>query len=137
MNNKIKIYVGCAILHASDEFKESVYKLKDSLREDYEILDFLGEGTDPHDVYHNDIKKCVASCDLLLGICDYASLGLGYELASAVEAYNKPVLAVAHRNANVSHLIQGIDSPLFSFERYNNLFETEQLIKNKIKANDL
>lgn len=138
MSNKFKIYIGCSLTHAPIEFRKAVEDLKQSLRPTYEILDFLGlrKGT-MQQVYQWDIKRCVATCDLFVAICDYASLGLGYELGVAVEAYGKLVLAVAHHNAHVTRLIQGIDSPLFNFERYADLPEVTNHIKAKLKIADL
>jgi hypothetical protein len=132
---KIKIYIGCSLTHAPEEFKQAVENLKDSLRSQYEVFDFLGlkKGT-VRDVYNWDIKHCVANCDLFVAMCDYASLGLGYELATAVEAHKKPVLALAHQDAEVTRLVQGIDSPLFSFERYEDLSEIKDLVNKKLRT---
>ncbi len=138
MSKQLKIYIGCSLTHAPAEFRSAVEGLKQSLRPRYHIYDFLGlkKGT-IEQVYQWDIKKCVAGCDLFVAICDYASLGLGYELGAAVEAYGKLVLAVAHKNANISRLIQGIDSPHFNFERYTHLSEVSKYIESKLKIADL
>ncbi len=134
-DDKIKIYIGCSLTHAPADFRKAVEDLKKSLRPQYEVFDFLGlEKGSVQEVYQWDIKKCVASCDLFVAICDHASLGLGYELGAAIEAFNKPVLAIAHRDAYVTRLVQGIDSPKFSFERYTDLSEIEALIKTKLKT---
>jgi short-subunit dehydrogenase len=58
-----------------------------------------------------------------VAICDFASLGLGYELASAVEKYHKPVIAAAKTDEKITRLVQGIDSPDFRFVRYDSLDE--------------
>jgi hypothetical protein len=133
--SKIKIYIGCSLTHAPEEFKQAVEDLKDSLRPQYEVFDFLGleKGT-VHDVYEWDIKQCVAQCDLFVAMCDYASLGLGYELGTAIEAYNKPVLALAHRDTEVTRLVQGVSSVLFSFERYEDLSEIKGLVNAKVQT---
>lgn len=121
-----EVYVGCSLTHAPEEFKISVEGLKQVLREDrgYQVSDFLGlvEGT-ANDVYRWDIHKCVAECDFFLGICDYQSTGLGYELGAAVEKYHKPTLAVAHENAHVTRLVQGVDSLNYKFRRYKDMME--------------
>jgi hypothetical protein len=135
IDTKVKIYIGCSLTHAPAEFKQAVEDLKVRLRPEYEVFDFLGleKGTD-QDVYNWDIHQCVEKCDLFLAICDHASLGLGYELGSAIEAFKKPVLAVAHTDAYISRLVVGIDSPLFSFERYSDLSEIEAVIRSKLKS---
>ncbi len=134
-DSKIKIYIGCSLTHAPADFRNAVEELKKSLRPQYEVFDFLGleKGT-LQEVYQWDIKKCVAYCDLFVAICDHASLGLGYELGAAVETFDKPVLAIANKNAYVTRLVQGIDSPKFSFTRYNDLSEIEGLIHEKLKT---
>ena len=39
----------------------------------------------------------------MLAICDYPSLGLGYEIATAVERQGIPVLAMAHKDSVISN----------------------------------
>ena len=133
MADKTKIYIGCSLTHATPEFRQSVEDLKDSLRGDYEIFDFLGltDGT-VQDVYNRDIHECVANCDLFVAICDHPSLGLGYELATAVEKLDKPVLAVAHTDAHITRLVLGITSPKYSFERYEDISDIAGLIRAKL-----
>jgi hypothetical protein len=130
---RIKLYIGCSLTQAPVEFRAAVDALKDQLRQDYDVLDFLGlaDGS-PVDVYRWDIQTCVAKCDLLVGICDYPAIGLGYEMAVAVEHYHKPTLAVAHTSTHVSRLLLGIEAPGFSFERYDNFDEISQLIARKL-----
>src|SRR5262249_41579232 len=90
---------------------------------------FLGmeKGT-AQDVYHWDIQQCVATCDLFVAICDYTSLGLGYEIGTAVERFHKPVLAVAHEDTHLSRLIVGIDDEHFALKRYTDFSEIVDLI---------
>jgi len=128
MSNKLSLYVGCSLTHAPERFKSDVEKLKKDLEKDYNVLHFLGleKGT-VGKVYQNDIGY-VASCDIFLAICDYPSLGLGYELATAVEKYQKPTLAVAREGALVTRLILGIKQPNFSFKRYRQLSDIEVLL---------
>src|SRR5690349_3068201 len=42
MNNQLKIYVGCSLTQAPPGYKEAVSAVKDDLRADFSILDFLG-----------------------------------------------------------------------------------------------
>jgi hypothetical protein len=132
---KPKIYIGCSLTQAPEAFKESIESLKAQLRAEYEILDFLGlkAGT-PADVYQWDIHRCVATCDLFVAVCDYPAIGLGYELGVAVETFQKPTLAVAHKDTIITRLIQGIETPFYSFERYETIEELPNLIRKKMSA---
>ncbi|MCL5784522.1 MAG: hypothetical protein M1142_04185 [Patescibacteria group bacterium] len=127
---KLKIYLGCALTHAAPEFRDSVDQLKDTLRRDFEVLDFIGlvKGT-PRDVFEWDLN-CVRRCDLFVAECTYPSIGLGYELAVAVHA-NQAILAVAQQDAKVTRLVLGIDHPKYSFHRYRELSEVADLINNR------
>ena len=129
---KIKLYIGCALTDAPQEFREMVDELKDMLREEYEILDFIGlvNGT-PTDVYHWDIHRCVAQCHMLIAICDYGATGLGWEMGTAVEKYGKPVLALAHEDSRVTRLVLGVDHPNYTWERYQTTKDIIRLIRRK------
>lgn len=118
----MKLYVGCALTHAPEEFQFKVEELKRLLAARCEVLEFLGtvKGT-PRDVYRQDIQEHTSTCDMLLAICDYPAIGLGYELAYAVEKRGIPVLAVAHKDAKVSRLVLGIDRLGYTFARYQDL----------------
>lgn len=126
-----KLYVGCSLTQAPEEFKTAVENLKNELRKDFEILDFIGltAGT-PTDVYKWDIHECVAKCDVFIAICDLPAIGLGYELAVAVEHLGKPTLALAQKDAKVTRLVLGIDKPNYTLTRYKTMEEIPQLIKN-------
>ncbi|HCC22713.1 TPA: hypothetical protein DF272_00870 [Candidatus Falkowbacteria bacterium] len=128
-----KLYVGCSLTQAPSEFRAQVESFKNSLRADYDILDFVGlvAGTDT-DVFLHD-TDCVRSCDLFVAICDYPAIGLGYELGVALEM-GKPVIALARHAACVSRLVLGINKPNFHFYRYTELFETLSVIANEIAA---
>jgi hypothetical protein len=133
MPHLTKIYIGCALTQAPAEFTKRVEALKDQLRAEFYIFDFVGliDGT-PAEVYQSDIQTCIAQCDLFVAICDYPAIGLGYELGTAIEKWGKPVLAVAHHNAHVTRLILGVDAANYSFERYGTLEEVPDLIRAKL-----
>ena len=126
-----KIYLACSLTHAPEDFKNHIAKLKDSLRHKYEVTDFLGlELGTPQDVFKHDIGG-VKTCDLLLADCSHPSTGLGFEIATAL--YNhKPVLGVAHGDAEVSRFILGINNPLFSLVRYRDTDEVLDAVEKKI-----
>jgi len=130
-----KLYVGCGLTGAPQHFTEEVESLKRSLANDFEVFDFIGleKGTSA-DVYNWDIGHCVADCDVLVGICDYPSLGLGWEMSKAV-GMGTPTLAVAHTTSRVTRLVLGAAEvePVMSFERYENMLaDIPRLIMAKV-----
>ncbi|HVS79118.1 MAG TPA: hypothetical protein VHD84_02425 [Candidatus Saccharimonadales bacterium] len=142
MGTKKKLYVGCALTHATEEFRASIEKLKGTLRaEGYVILDFFWvkeADPTPKDVFEWDIRNCVKNCDGFVAICDHPSLGLGYELAEAANL-GKPILGVAHKDTKVTRLILGAADvlPNFQFERYGNLDKDIVPLVNKWLAKTL
>jgi nucleoside 2-deoxyribosyltransferase len=131
MNKKI-IYVGCSLTHAPEEFVNGIVKFKKDLGRDHTVLEFLGlfKGT-PQEVFENDTNN-VKNCDLFVAECSYPSTGLGYEIGTAL-SLSKPILAVAHKNAKVTRLVQGITHPKFSFKRYDDINEIVGFVKEKLK----
>lgn len=132
-----KLYVGCGLTNAPEEFKESVETMKIQLKERYDVFDFVGlvAGTS-EDVYKWDIEHCVADCDMFIGVCDYPSIGLGWELNEAV-SLGKPTLGVAHQDSLVTRLLLGAAGlkPNFEFTRYHNLVEdVPKMVDEKILA---
>lgn len=127
MSKESRIYVGCSLTQAPETFRNEVEGYKASLRgAGYEVFDFIGleKGT-AADVYRWDIERCVRQCDILVGVCDYPSLGLGWELNEATRL-GKEVLAIAHERTVITRLIIGAEAvePNFHFERYTNLIDT-------------
>lgn len=129
------LYVGCALTHATEEFKNNVQTLKDRLKKVCHVLEFVGlvNGT-AEDVYNHDINVCVRGCDLFVAICDEASIGLGYELAVQIEDRQMPALAVAHLSSKVTRLVLGITSPDFEFKNYEDFNNLYEIIAKKIET---
>ncbi|MEK7463665.1 MAG: hypothetical protein AAB610_00890 [Patescibacteria group bacterium] len=134
---KKKIYIGCALSSLSLEDRtnllENISKLKEKIKDSFEILEFFWVRMDPskatpEEVYRVDIEECVMVADCMLAICDYPSLGLGYEMATAIEKRGIPVLAVAHKNSMVSKLITGVNHKNFKFVRYDSFDEVFQKV---------
>ena len=128
---KKKLYVGCAINNLSPDEREAflrrISKLKDSLRDHFEVLDFIGNVAAPAEkVYEFDID-CVESADCMLAICNHPSTGMGYEMGTAIEKRNIPVLAVAHSESSVSRMILGITHKRYRFERYEQIEDIKAL----------
>jgi hypothetical protein len=140
---KKKLYIGCALTRLPAEQEKDFLKmladLKVGLKDYFDILEFKGVTglapmASPEEVYIHDINNCVKEADCMLAICDYPSLGLGYEIATAVEKQGIPVLAVAHKDMLVSKLIRGIDHKDFKFMYYNSADEIiEHVLKNLTK----
>jgi hypothetical protein len=128
---KKKLYIGCALTNVPSDKREilleMIFKIKAELRKSFEILEFLGlvglSTLPPQQVYIHDIKNSVMKADCMLAIVDYPSLGLGYEIATAVEKQGIPVLAVAHKDSIVTRLIRGIDHKNFHFMYYDSVNE--------------
>lgn len=135
---KTRLYVGCALNSAPEGFKSSVLALRSKLAGDprFEVLEFLGSGGTPEDVYRKDIMECVESADIMLAVCDHPSLGLGFEMATHVKKNKRPLLAVAHMDSNVSRLVIGIhgEGP-YAFKRYRDLFEASLILDEWLRDN--
>lgn len=131
----MKLYIGCSLTHATEDFRKEIDSLKNSLRPDYDILDFLGlvSGSN-EDVYMWDIHECIEKCDVFVAIVDYPAIGLGYELGTAIEKLSKPTLALAHENAKISRLILGINHPNYKLVRYESITEIPTLIKQFVES---
>lgn len=126
----MKLYVGCSLTQAPEAFKTNVENLKKELQKEFEIFDFIGltKGT-AEDVYRWDVHECVAKCDMFVAICDFPSIGLGYELGVAVEKLNKPTLALAHSGSKLSRLLLGINLPHYKLVRYETTEQIPMLVR--------
>jgi hypothetical protein len=135
MKNDFSLYVRCALTYATDEFKSNVQTLKERLKKVCNVLEFIGlvNGT-ARDVYNYDINVCVRGCNLFVGICDQASIGLGYELAVQVEGRKMPALAVAHVDSKVTRLVLGINQSNFEFKNYESFEDLYNIIVEKIET---
>ena len=125
MMEKKKLYVGCGLTLAPEAFRGTVEELKDELRTDWDVMEFLGtvKGTEV-DVYQKDIIENVGGCDAFLGICDEPSIGVGWEMSSATSLL-RPTLAVAHANSRITRMVLGAPAfnPTMVFRRYEDMIE--------------
>jgi hypothetical protein len=89
------------------------------LKDDFEILEFLGlvDGTSKQ-VFDHD-AKCVLGSDLFVAICDYPSLGLGVELGIAFQG-GKKTLVLSRQGVKVSRMVLGMESQNIKFDHYQN-----------------
>ena|SRR3989344_3933673 len=125
MLEKKKLYVGCGLTLAPEDFRERVEEVKDRLRANWDVMEFLGtvKGTEV-DVYQKDIIENVGGCDAFLGICDEPSFGLGWEMSEATSLL-KPTLAVAQIDARITRMALGAPAfnPTMVFRRYEDMVE--------------
>ena len=139
---KKKLYIGCSLsllpAEEKENFLQMIDDIKKKLSEDFEILEFLGikdlggpKEFTPREIYDYDIKKCVMQTDCMLAICDFPSIGLGYEMATCIEKRGIPVLAVARQGRTVGRIIRGIDHKNFQFYYYDSV---DDLISKTIEA---
>lgn len=135
MSQRPTLYLACALTQAPPEFVAGVEDVRAKLKASYEVLEFLGlvKGT-AADAYRWDIHECVAKADAIVAICDYPSIGLGYELGTAIEKLHKPVLGVAQESTRVTRLILGVDAPHFAFERYQTMNDIPALVAAFLKT---
>jgi nucleoside 2-deoxyribosyltransferase len=130
---KKKIYIAHSLTHAPQEFRIAMDELREKLRKDYEILDFVGleKGT-AQEVFEWDMN-CVRRCDLLIADCTHQGIGLGMEIGVAIEN-NKQALIVAHEDAHVTRAVIGITTPSFTIKRYKNHEEILDMVKEKLQS---
>lgn len=122
---KKKLYVGCGLTLAPQEFKDNVENLKAELRKDWDVMEFLGvTNGSASDVYQRDIVENVGGCDAFLAVADEPSWGLGWESREAA-MLGKPVLLVAHAAAKVTRLLLGATEyhQNFSFKTYEDMVQ--------------
>jgi len=102
-----KVYFACALAYSTQEYRDEVANLKDLLRKHFEIGDFYGfiPTADPKIIFEHDINQ-VQNCDMVIAECSYPSTGMGIEIGTAL-ALNKPVIAIAKNDLEVSAMITG------------------------------
>ncbi len=71
---------------------------------------------DPGEVYHRDIAW-IEDCQVLVAEVSTPSHGVGYEIAYAL-GLGRPVLCLYRRDARVSKMITGNDSPTLKLATY-------------------
>lgn len=116
------VYVACSLTHAPEDFRTEVEAFKQKLKSICNVPSFWGlKPGDPYEVYLWDIHDCVRKSDLMVAICDFPATGLGYEIATQVEARRMPCLAIAHNKSLVTDLILDTKQPGYEFRRYKDL----------------
>ena len=119
--------------HASEEFKVEIKELKKTLSPKFEIIQQDEPALDtPRKMFEFDTNS-IKGCDLLLAECSLPSIGLGFEIATALQ-HNKPVLAIMNQAAKVSKFILGISDHRFSLVSYNSINEIPDAIEKKLEG---
>ncbi len=125
-----------ALTDAPEEFRGMFQnELKDALRTlpDVEVLDFIGlENGTEIDVYEYD-RKCTEECDLMVAVCDHASLGLGMEIAFR-QTSGKPLCIFAKEDAKVTRMVTGMAAKEdCRFVRYQSVDDIIQVVSAELE----
>ena len=133
MEKLFSIYVACGLKHAPEEYRNFITEFKGhlSFETGYNILDFkLDQRSSPGEVYTHDIGNQVRISDVIIADLSYPSTGEGYEMATQIEKYGKPVIGLAKAGSEVSRLILGI--PGFTVDYYRDLDEMLHLAMSRL-----
>jgi nucleoside 2-deoxyribosyltransferase len=126
-----KIYVGCSLTHATQEYRDGIEEFKKKLGEKYEVLKFLGLGVGTGREQFDWDTNCVKSSDLVVADVSYPSTGLGIELGVAFE--NKiPVLLLASNNAKIASMLQGHPTAVREMVRYERIEDMVGLVDEEM-----
>ena len=100
------VYVGCALTHAPQQFKDDIVAFKAGIRRYIHVLEFVGPtaGT-PKDVYKTDIRYAEEAL-LFVAVCDIPSIGLGMEIQARFHA-KRPLLLLARDFSQVTRIVSG------------------------------
>jgi len=89
---------------------------------------------DPGEVYHRDIAW-IEECRVLVAEVSTPSHGVGYEIAYAL-GRGKPVLCLYRRDARISKMITGNDSPTLRLATYTTREEAVALVDDYLRDVD-
>jgi len=107
-----KIYLGCALYNASQEYRASIELLQDLIESfpEVELLKFKSKPTELGDFTSKEIYKydreMVESADMMIAEASNPSLGLGMETMIAIHR-EIPVHVIYKEDAQVSKMIRG------------------------------
>lgn len=122
-----KVYIAASITIRSPDFLESYRTIREHLEAKGSLIlasHIAGENAyevhkRPEVVYARD-SQWLKECDCLVAEISIPSLGVGYEIASALYE-EKPVLCLYKDGIRVSKLISGIDKKSFRIEKYRDI----------------
>ena len=126
---KKTVYIGMALTNAPKDFVDEFYPELCSALEatgNIEIIKFLGlEAGEPLSVHKYD-TGCIASADLMVGICDYPSTGLGMEIMHR-HNLKKPLLLFSHKDATITRMVIGFaqneDLPCIKYKTVDDIVD--------------
>jgi nucleoside 2-deoxyribosyltransferase len=107
-----KIYLGCALHNASQEYRASIELLQDLIESfpEVELLKFKSKPTELGDFTSKEIyeydREMVGSADMMIAEASNPSLGLGMETMIAIQR-EIPVYVIHQEDAAVSKMIRG------------------------------
>ena len=127
---KKTIYVGMALTVSPKDFRTTFYnELNEKLQQlpEVDVLYFLdpSTGTPEKALEHN--RTMLKQADLMIGICDFPSTGLGMEI---VERHNlgKPLLLFAHKDATITRMVVGFSQqqniPCIKYKTVDDIVES-------------
>ena len=143
VHRKIRLYVGCALTHASPQFREEIEMFKHELgqEEHLEVLRFSDLGNFQRGaVYEQDINVCLASADAFVAFVDHPSLGLGIELAEAVKFRAIPTLITHHHSRVVSDLVLDLEhhfGQIVTVKPYERVGDVRHFLPSLIRRHDV
>jgi hypothetical protein len=131
------IYVGCALIGSTDEYKKFINEVITILEKSglkiNRFFSFSGVKEDNTNIYLFD-RQQVLNSSVLVAFVDFPSTGLGMEIEIAT-ANNKEIIFVAKKGTKVSkmvsHLIRIEGFPFVLYERYVS-DEVAEKIKSEI-----
>ncbi|MFW5702843.1 MAG: hypothetical protein ACOCXP_02655 [Candidatus Dojkabacteria bacterium] len=125
----MKIYYGVNLLASFVQGKSlggDLAKIKDEILPQFgEVIEWFGTGEveDMREIYNYD-RGCVEKSDVMIAEVSNPSHGVGMEIMYAI-TLGKPLVAIAHADAHVSRMVQGIDYERFVFMRYEDFADLE------------
>lgn len=134
-----KIYVGCALTHAPQEFRGMVASFKKQLSSEtaVEILEFKGlDAGSPLDVYEYDLGN-VERCSFLVAFADHDSIGLGMEIQHATHL-GKAILCLHRVENKVTRMLIGAhDAGKLVLAAYDTIDDAVALVRKFVCASSV
>jgi len=128
---KIRIYFGCSLTHASKEFIRDNNRLKKILRKKVEVFEFAGLTPPVGEVYQHDTNM-VRRCDVVVANISHPSLGLGMEMGIAIEN-KKPLITLIDDSCKTTRfLILGYVDPFHFSLRYTSIAQAGRFVLEKL-----
>lgn len=131
----LSVYVACSLTYAPEPFKAAIEAFKRKLGSICTVLCFNAcDQGNHHAIYLHDIHHCVRTANLVLAFCDHPATALGYEIGTRLEAFRKPALLVAQKEALVTHMLLDMrhESALCELRRYDHMDEVLEMTRERL-----